>query len=170
MHCRFFHRACVNAPVEVAWGVLTEHEKFSEWTDIHWDITTPGEPERDGLGCIRLGQGQDAAPWPIEEVVNYWVPNELYGYHITSGVPVDKHQGIVRFWSKGPCKSEWVYDMQIRPSQELLHQAPDVYQQLLKSLGFFMQDIEAECERRGSLTEIIPPSEIPISIHGGQLS
>jgi len=161
MHCRFFHRARVNAPVEIAWSVFTEHEKFSEWTDIHWDITTPGEPEREGLGCIRLGQGQGAAPWPVEEVVNYWVPNKLYGYHITSGVPVDKHQGIVRFWSKGPNKSEWVYDMQIRPSQELLDQAPDVYQQLLKSFGFFMQDIEAECERRASNIGV-PAFPIPV--------
>lgn len=165
MHCRFFHRATVNAPIDTAWGVFTEHERFSEWTDIDWQITKKGHPDPNGLGCVRLGQGEGAAPWPVEEVVNYWVPNELYGYHITSGVPVDAHQGIVRFWPKGEDKTEWAYDMQIRPAQALLEQVPDVYQQLLKGFGGFMADLECECERRASDIEV-PAFPIPITEMG----
>ena len=161
MQCRFFHRARVNAPVEVAWNVFTEHERYADWTNADWKITTPGEPERNGLGCVRFTEGQGAAPWPVEEVVNYWVPHELYGYHITSGVPVDAHQGIVRFWSKGPDTSEWVYDMQIRPKKELLEEVPDVYERLLKEFGYFMHDLEAECERRASDIDV-PAFPIPI--------
>lgn len=167
MHCRFFHRAKVNAAVEVVWNVLTEHEKFSEWTNIDWRITRPGTPERNGLGCVRLGVGEASgpAPWPVEEVVNYWVPYQLYGYHITSGVPVTSHQGIVRFWSKGPNLTEWLYDMQIRPEDSLLEQVPDVYAQILKGFSHFMSDIEGECERRASDIDV-PAFPLPVTETG----
>ena len=51
--------------------------------------------------------------------------------------------------------------MQIRPQQELLGAVPDVYDRLLKEFGYFMHDIEAECERRASDIEV-PAFPIPV--------
>jgi len=154
MQSRYFHRARVNAPIEIAWAVITEHTKYAEWTNIDWQIKTPGEPEPNGLGCVRVAHGSDAVPFTLEEVVNYWKPNELFGYHVLSGFPLDLHQGIVRFCSHGPSQSEWVYDMQLHPSKELLEQAPNFYEENLVRFGYFMDDIEAECERRASRIDV----------------
>lgn len=161
MTIRFFYRAQVNAPVEVAWSVFTEHEKFAEWTNTDWKIIKDGSPERNGLGCIRQAQVDEDTSWKAEELINYWVPYQLYGFHIISGVPYDSHQGIVRFFPKGPNKSEWTCDAQFCPSEKLLTSAPDVQQHLLKFFTYFMQDAEGECERRASDVQV-PAFPIPV--------
>jgi len=168
---RFFHRAHVNVPVEVAWDVFTDHERLGEFASSACQITKEGSPERNGLGCVRLlGAPEQGIP-EVVEVVNFWHPNELFGYHVTAGAPLSHHQGIIRFFSHGERETEWVYDMRCIVNDETLEARPNIYDELIDGFKTYMKDLEAECERRGSLTEITPPSEpIPLSVHGGQLS
>ncbi len=157
---RFFHRARVCAPVEVAWDVFTNHERMGEYTNTPCQIIRPGFTERNGSGCIRrLG----AFGWQIDEVVNIWRPHQVYGYHIINSAEIEAHQGVIRFFpSSRGC--EWVYDMQNVPGAIALKHAEDAgvsYQDLL-GVGFklFMNDLEAECERRADKERVPvrPPS------------
>ena len=56
-------------------------------------------------------------------------------------------------------------------TDEILEAVPNIYDSLIEGFRVYMKDLECECERRGSLAAVTPPSEpIPITIHGGQLS
>lgn len=167
---RFFHRAFVNVPVEVAWDVFTDHERMGEYTGSPCRIKTDGEPERRGLGCVRVvGVAEHGMP-EVEEVVNYWAPNKLFGYHVISGAPITHHQGIVRFWARGDRQTEWVYDMRLVATDEVLQSTPEFYDLLISDFRTFMKDAECECERRGAAVGVDVPSEpIPLTVQGGQL-
>jgi len=168
---RFFHRARVNVPVEVAWDVFTNHERLGEYTAAECRIIKEGSPDRNGLGCVRVIDGSKFHAPDLEEVVNYWHPNELFGYHATSGAALDNHQGFVRFWSHGPRETEWVYDMRMVGTDEILEQVPTFYEMQLAGFREFMRDAMSECERRGSESGIeVPARAIPLSERGGQLS
>jgi hypothetical protein len=159
---RFFHRARTRAPVSVCWDVFTDHERITEFTSTSCAVIKPGLTERNGLGCVRR---MEVFGWNVEEIVNYWRPNELFGYHIINSDQVDFHQGIVRFFptSEG---CEWVYDMQNIPGERALATAAAAgmsYREMLDGLdGFrgYMADLEAECERRAGAVQV--PSE-PLS-------
>lgn len=169
MNYRFSYRARVNAPVDVAWGVFTEHEKFAQWTTIDFAITKAGSVDRNGLGCIRQDRASNSNYGRVEEVVNYWLPNQLYGYHIISGAPFDSHQAIVRFFAKGANHCEWVYDAQFGLSASVLEKMPDAQQNLQKLYTYFMHDTESECERRASDIEV-PAFPLPVgNPAGGQV-
>lgn len=133
-------------------------------------IIREGSPERNGLGCIRvLGTPEQDIP-DVEEVVNFWHPNKLFGYHVTAGAPLSHHQGIIRFFSHGDRETEWIYDMRCIATNDVLEAMPNIYDSLIDGFRTYMKDAEAECERRGSLTDVTPPSEpIPLAIHGGIL-
>lgn len=148
MYLRRFHRARVNAPVETCWAVFTEHENFGDWTNINWKITKPGDSEPNGLGCIRTGDLEGEVSATFSEIVNIWQPHRIYGYHVTDGIPLDRHQGVIRFWPLEPGRTEWVYDLRFKPTAELLEQAPDFVKQTEDGFKLFMADAEAECERR----------------------
>jgi len=163
MKDRFFHRARVRAPIAVAWDVFTDHERIGEFTNTHMKIVEPGKPERNGLGCVRE---IETLGWKVVEIVNYWEPLKLFGYHVFGGTVLTHHQGIVRFFSTSEQGTEWVYDMQNVPTESSIAQAkaagyPDW--QTFLYLGFrnYMADLEAECERRGASTLI---SAVPLAV------
>lgn len=167
---RFFHRAVVNVPVGVVWDVFTNHERMEEYTGTPCRIIKPGSPHPNGLGCVRvLGVAEHGMP-DVEEIVNYWAPNKLFGYHIIAGAPITHHQGIVRLFEKGERETEWVYDMRLLATTGALQSRPDFYDVLTDSFRVFMKDAECECERRGATVHVDVPSE-PISVtrQGGQL-
>ncbi len=167
MYVRMYHRAHVNASVEECWGVFTEHERFKEWTSIDWKIDTPGKEERNGLGCVRYADSYAGSSEPAVELVNIWQPHRIYGYHFTSGIPVLRHQGVVRFWPLDNGGCEWVYDLRIEPTPEVLEEAPEFVTDSQAGFLFFMADIEAECERRAfdiDLPAMPLPVETPLDI------
>ncbi len=169
---RFFHRAKVNVPVSVAWDVFTDHERMGEYTDTVCRITRPGDTERNGLGCVRLlGVRENNLP-DVEEVVNFWEPNKLFGYHVTSGAPISHHQGLIMFHDRGPHKSEWVYNMRLTALPEILEATPEFYDVFDEGFRQFMKNAECECERRGAEEDLFSPPAIPplLSEQGGQLS
>ena len=168
---RFFHRAIVNVPVEIAWDVFTDHERMGEYTGSECRITKPGEDERNGLGCIRQINVEEHGMPDVDEVINHWVPNKLFGYHVTAGAPISHHQGLVRFFVRGPRQTQWIYDMRLKALPEILTMVPDFYDLLDASFRQFMADAEAECERRGA-EGLFSVSALPalLTEAGGQLS
>jgi hypothetical protein len=163
---RFFHRTRTRAPVAVCWDVFTDHERLGEFTETPARIVEPGSPERNGLGCVRR---LEALGMRVDEVVNYWKPNELFGYHVIESPIVTHHQGIVRFSSCADGSTEWVYDMQLVPAKEVLAAMPNLVQLLLDGFRNYMWCLEAECERRAAAFQV-PPEPIPLSVRGGQLA
>ncbi|MGO9934707.1 MAG: hypothetical protein ACLPV8_23235 [Steroidobacteraceae bacterium] len=158
---RFYHRARVRASVAVAWDVFTDHERIGEFTNTPMRIIKPGSPDRNGLGCVRR---MGVFDWQIDELVNIWRPHEVYGYHIIESSMIDAHQGVVRFFPTQEQGCEWVYDMQNIPNQKALDQASAAgvsYQVFLgTSFKEYMNDLEAECERRADQERVpaSPPS------------
>ena len=166
MKDRFFHRARVRAPVAITWDVFTDHERIGEFTNTDMKIVEPGRPERNGLGCVRE---METFGWKVVEIVNYWEPHKLFGYHILGGTTVTHHQGIVRFFSTSE-GTEWVYDMQNVPTESSVAQAkaagyPDWQTFLYVGFRHYMADLEAECERRAGSTKI-PAFPLPVSERG----
>lgn len=151
MYHQLYYRGHVNVAVDVIWGVVTEHERFKEWTNIDWDVTQTGSDHPNGLGCVREATFavQDGEPETLVEIVNVWQPNKLYGYHITSGLPLERHQGLVRFWPQEDGTTKWLYDLRIKALPEMGDNIAPWYAELTGSFQYFMHDIEAECERRG---------------------
>ena len=44
----------VNAPIEVMWSVMTNHERWSDWMPSSKVVLDPeGSPERNGMGAVR---------------------------------------------------------------------------------------------------------------------
>jgi hypothetical protein len=167
MKYRFFHRTRTRAPVPVCWNVFTDHERLGEFTNTNCTILSPGPSEKNGLGCVRR---LEVFGWNVDEIVNYWRPGELFGYHIINSEQVDFHQGIVRFFpTEEGC--EWVYDMQNIPGEKALATAQEAglsYRNMLDGPdGFrgYMADLEAECERRAGAIEV-PSAPISTKITG----
>ena len=161
-HGRFFHRATVNCSVEAAWDVFTDHEGYTEFTQSPTRLIREGKPDRNGLGAIRELGVAELEEALVREVVNYWVPHEVFGYHVIE--PRDyqpsHHQGIVRFFPRGENLTEWVYSMRMIITPKMEELFPAIYDEFLKGFHEFMRDLESECERRGHAMEIpvFPPS------------
>lgn len=162
-HGRFFHRATVNCSVSTAWDVFTDHEGYTEFTASQAILIKEGEKDRNGLGAIREISIQEMEDSMVREVVNYWVPERVFGYHIMQ--PADHnpshHQGVVRFYPRGENRCEWVYSMRCIITPKMMEMYGEgLYDELLKGFGEFMRDLESECERRGHDIAIpaFPPS------------
>lgn len=169
---RFFHRAVVNAPVDTAWDVFTDHERMEEYTGSPCRIAKPGEKDRNGLGCVRvLGLEEHGIP-ALEEVVNYWKPHKLFGYHVIAGAPLSHHQGIVKFCERGPRQTEYIYDMRMTALPGIIEAMPDFFDPFDAGFRQFMKNAECECERRGAEADMFQVPALPalITERGGQLS
>ena len=167
---RFFHRARVNVPVDVAWDVFTNHERLGEYTASECRIIKNGSPERNGLGCVRALSFEEERLGVIEEEINYWHPNKLFGFRVVSGTSVTHHQGIVRFFPVSDSESEWVHDLRLIAADEVLEAMPNFYDVAIDEFRAHMRDAESECERRGSPVGVnVPIEPIPLSAYGGQL-
>ena len=161
-HARFFHRTTVNCSVETAWEVLTDHEAYSEFTESPTRLIREGQNERNGLGAIRELGLPEFEHTLLREVVNYWEPLSVFGYHVISDKDYQPshHQGIVRFFPKGEDRCELVYSMRMVITPTMEEMLPTIYDEYLKGFNGFMRDIESECERRGHpiLIPSIPPA------------
>ena len=161
-HGRFFHRATVNCSVETAWDIFTDHEGLTEFTQSETKLVKEGYTERNGLGAVREIVILELGDELVREVVNYWVPNSVYGYHVIT--PWDHqpshHQGIVRFRSIDANRCEWTYSMRMIITPKMEQNFPGIYDEFLKGFAEFMRDLESECERRGHdiLIPAFPPS------------
>lgn len=88
--------AVVPASVQQVWDVLTDHEGMSTWgPGVTVTLTTPGQPERNGLGAVRRIALPGPVPAIVEEVVTFEAPSR-FGYRAVSGVPFRNYAGEVR--------------------------------------------------------------------------
>lgn len=98
----------------------------------------------------------------VREIVNYWVPHRLFGYHQIDGKEhqPSHHQGIVRFFPREKNRCEWVFTLQLMFTPKMEELFPGIDLAFDKGYLRLMQDYEAECERRGHEIEIpiCPPS------------
>ena len=63
----------VNAPIEVMWGVMTDHERWSDWMPSSKVVLGPeGSPDRNGIGAVRSFMAGKVAV-AREEVIG-WEP------------------------------------------------------------------------------------------------
>ena len=161
-HGRFFHRATVNCSVETAWDVVTDHEGYTEFTESEVRLIQDGQNDRNGLGAIRELGTEDLGEGLVREIVNYWVPHRVFGYHVIESREhqPSHHQGVVRFFPRGENRCEWVYSMRMIVTPKMEELFPGVLDEFRKSFPCFMHDLESECERRGHdvLIPAFPPS------------
>ena len=161
-HGRFFHRATVNCDLATAWDVFTDHEGYTNFTQSETRVVKEGNPDRNGLGAIRELGTKELGDAIVTEVVNYWVPHRVFGYHVLKPKPhqPSHHQGVIRFFPRGDDRTEWVYSMRMIISPTMEEMFPGIYGEFLKGFNEFMWDLESECERRGHdiLLPAMPPS------------
>lgn len=82
-----------SAPPEVAWPLLGEARRWSEWSTVrHADLEREGEPPPDGVGAIRRFRTPPVTT--REEVVEFEPPRRL-GYTMLSGLPVRGYRATV---------------------------------------------------------------------------
>lgn len=87
-----------NAPVNVIFAALSDHERFGEIISANIRRVVDSQSGNvNGLGSVRLIR---IAPGPIpgfEETITDFQPNELIEYRITKGGPLQNHVGTMRF-------------------------------------------------------------------------
>ncbi|MGO9892412.1 MAG: SRPBCC family protein [Solirubrobacteraceae bacterium] len=89
----FTLRASIAAPVDLVFGVLTDHEGQSDMTALRSSsLEREGDPPPNGVGAIRrltlLGP-------PIREQVTVFEPPHRFAYRMLSGVPIRSHTATV---------------------------------------------------------------------------
>jgi uncharacterized protein YndB with AHSA1/START domain len=114
------------APVEVVWPLISEAERWKEWSFLtHSSLEREGQPAPDGVGAIRRFTNHGVGS--REEVVA-WEPPHHLGYVILSGFPVRNYRGDVVLAAEGSgSKITWSssFDTKIpgtgRLMREVLH-------------------------------------------------
>jgi uncharacterized protein YndB with AHSA1/START domain len=87
------------APVEVVWPLISEAERWKEWSFLtHSSLEREGQPVPDGVGAIRRFTNHGVGS--REEVVA-WEPPHHLGYVILSGFPVRNYRGDVVLAAEG---------------------------------------------------------------------
>jgi hypothetical protein len=85
-----------DAPRDRVFDVIADHERFLSNARTRTVITRPGEPERNGKGCLRAVQTQLAIRF-VEEITS-WERPVSYEYLIReSSLPMRHHGGQLTF-------------------------------------------------------------------------
>jgi hypothetical protein len=83
----------IAAAREVVWERISDHERMpAPWPVKGITVVRAGEPERNGLGAVRLVR---LPAFDFEEELVAWDPPAGYEYAITRGVPLGNHRGSV---------------------------------------------------------------------------
>ena len=92
--------ASIAAPVDLVFGVLTDHEGQSDMTALRSSsLERERDPPPNGAGAIRsltllLGP-------PIREQVTVFEPPHRFAYRMLSGVPIRSHTATVDLAQQG---------------------------------------------------------------------
>lgn len=82
----------INAPAGDVWRELTDHAGAGNWTIFTGRILRAGQPDPNGLGCIR----ELSIPGVrITEEVTAWDEGSHYAYQLRTGAPFRRHQGDI---------------------------------------------------------------------------
>jgi catechol 2,3-dioxygenase-like lactoylglutathione lyase family enzyme/uncharacterized protein YndB with AHSA1/START domain len=106
------HTVAIDAPVETAWAVISDHEGMASWSPFKSvRRVADGAPESDGHGSERL---LSSPIGPVIEQVIHYEPPRLYRYRVTKGSPFVCHQGEIRLTPRGG-RTELTWTIRFRP-------------------------------------------------------
>jgi len=89
----------IDAPRELVWETLVDHERMPEWFPAKEDIRRrPGNPDPNGLGARRVVRISGLA---MEEVVTAFKPGEHLEYSVIAGAPFVDHTADVILMDEG---------------------------------------------------------------------
>ena len=101
-----------NAPVEVIFNQLTDHESFGQV--IHEKIkrvVDSRDENKNGIGSVR-----QIKPFPglaFEETVITFEPNRLMEYVVSKGSPIKNHKGRMEFsYEQGKTRLKYTIDFE----------------------------------------------------------
>lgn len=91
----------IDAPRDVVWQVLSEHELMPRWTPLRRVTLEPaGTDERNGVGAIRVLHSPGG--YTIREEITRFEPPRLLGYTLRKGLPTRDHHGLISLSPDGP--------------------------------------------------------------------
>lgn len=135
----------IDAPVEVAFGVITDHAAYPEFTPLRAArLEKPGEGAPNGVGAIRALA--IAGPPIREEITAYEEPSRL-AYRVISGVPVMWQKGDVRIEPDG-AGSLMRYRVEFEPLVPLTGFSMAAAMKV--GIGHVMRCVAKESERRAA--------------------
>ncbi len=135
----------VAAPPQTVFDVLTDHERYSDFTPMRKVVLErEGDPAPNGVGAIRVLHS--VGPAIREEVLSYEPPRR-FSYTLISGAPVRDHVGTVELSPDGD-GTRMVYAVRTFPKVPILGAAVvGLFRQAIKTL---IKGVAAESERRAS--------------------
>ena len=106
-------RQTFNAPVEVIFQVLTDHESFGKLIQTNIKRVVDSRDEnKNGVGSVRR---ISSFPVPaFEETVVTYEPNRLMEYVVSKGSPIKNHKGRMEF-SEEQGKTTLFYTIDFEP-------------------------------------------------------
>jgi uncharacterized protein YndB with AHSA1/START domain len=135
----------VAAPPEIVFGVLTDHRRYSEITNLRKaTLEREGEPAPNGVGAIRV---LTAVGPPMREEVLAYEPGKRFSYKLLSGLPLRDHVGTVELTpSEGGTKV--VYAVRTTPTIPLVGGAVIAFIKI--AIKQLLGGIAKESERRAA--------------------
>jgi uncharacterized protein YndB with AHSA1/START domain len=135
----------VAAPPETVFEVLTDLERYSEFTPLRGStLERRGESEPNGVGAIRVLTS--LGPPLREEVIAYQPPNR-FAYKLLSGAPLRDHVGTVEL-SAEDGGTRMVYAIRTVPTLPLV--GPVVIAVAKQAVGSLVKGVAKESERRAA--------------------
>lgn len=146
---RILEEETIAAPIDVVFGVITDHESFHEWSSCDESILErPGAPDRNGFGAVRLlrsGTPQGITIEVREEVNHFWPP-VLLGYRVVEPAFLCNHQGIVRLSAEGADRTHLAWHVAADFSDPATADA--MREGVRQGIHQLVADAAAEAERR----------------------
>jgi catechol 2,3-dioxygenase-like lactoylglutathione lyase family enzyme/uncharacterized protein YndB with AHSA1/START domain len=102
----------IDAPVEVAWAVVADHEGMTAWNPLGpVKRVADGDAQPDGRGSERLISTRVGGV--VEQVVEFDAPR-TYRYRVIKGSPFVCHQGEIRLSPRGE-QTDLTWTIRFRP-------------------------------------------------------
>jgi hypothetical protein len=111
------HQVCVrvhvDASVESVFDAVSDHEAFLRSEELSTKVVRPGQPERNGLGCLREVQVGRRASY-VEEITA-WQPPSMFEYTIRETSLPLRHAGsrLTFTLRNGGTEVEWTSRFEI---------------------------------------------------------
>jgi Polyketide cyclase / dehydrase and lipid transport len=147
---RYRVEAVAEAPIEVVFAAVTDHESYAGWTSCDESfLETKGDPEPNGFGSVRVLRDTTSLEddvIDIKEVTNHYWPPYLHGYRVMDTSLVRDHQGIVLLERLGDDRTKAVWHMVSTPVDPAL--ADVLRPQFAAGIEQLVHDLCAEAGRR----------------------
>ena len=147
---RYRVEAIADAPIEVVFATVTDHESYAEWTTCDESfLEVKGDSEANGFGSVRVLRDRTSLKdgvIDVKEVTNHYWPPYLHGYRVVDTSIVRDHQGIVLLERLGDGRTKAVWHMVATPVDSAM--AEVLRPQLAAGIEGLVNDLCAEAGRR----------------------